>query len=432
MGLTREVSAGGRVNWRRVERPPPEKDRIEQIVALVSENAAQLPTEEKRIWLYDKFATMKSEVDREPIIILVERENFLRDSMEQFRTVSDFDLRKEIKVHFINEMAQDAGGLIREWFSVLLEELLNPSLGLFQRAGTAELAYVINEYSGNVQPKHLDYFFFCGQILAKAVFERIPVKGFLGRPILKQLLGRKVAVEDLRDYDTELWNSISFIAHTQIQKEQAISTFAVRKVEPRSHKEVLVELKQRGKDITLDDGNKDEFIRLFVEYHLIKKTQTQQERLTKGFASLIPGKVISVLDVDELEFFLCGDSEIDIDDWRQNTVYKGDYTEDSNVIIWLWSTLKKMDERYRRKFLQFCTGSTRVPVEGFRGLMSNSGKVCKFCIEPREYHGPDTAFVVAHTCFNRIELPDYPSLEIMEENIRRILDDPECCTFAFE
>ena len=39
----------------------------------------------------------------------------------------------------------------------------------------------------------------------------------------------------------------------------------------------------------------------------------------RGFYSVIPLKVISVFDLDELDFIMSGIPEIDIDDWRNNT-----------------------------------------------------------------------------------------------------------------
>lgn len=49
----------------------------------------------------------------------------LRDSFEQFRTTDDFDLHKEIKIHYIDEVAQDAGGIMREWITELTKDLFS-------------------------------------------------------------------------------------------------------------------------------------------------------------------------------------------------------------------------------------------------------------------------------------------------------------------
>eukprot|EP01022_Parablepharisma_sp_SALTPOND_P032952 TRINITY_DN87950_c1_g1_i1.p1 TRINITY_DN87950_c1_g1~~TRINITY_DN87950_c1_g1_i1.p1 ORF type:complete len:595 (-),score=9.37 TRINITY_DN87950_c1_g1_i1:3368-5152(-) len=425
VGLRKEFR-NGMLQWKRFDRDPLSKEYLKALNTFDPSKVANLPTEEKRVWLYSKFDSMKDVAEKNLITLVVDRKILLRDSLEQFNTVTDLDLRREIKIHFVGEVGQDAGGVIREWFSELFEELFDPSAGLFQKANVPEVSYIINEhYKGGIS-----HYYFCGQLLAKALFDRTPVKASLAKPILKQLLGQKVGVEDLKNFDLEIWKSVEFLRKHKIGKKEFVSTFTITKTEP--DEVVTVELKPGGKEIEITEGNKGEFIELLTGYHLNYKTQHQMDKLLKGFYSLIPNNFVSVLDVDELEFFLCGDFDIDLEDWEANTVYKGDYSESHKVIRWFWTVLSELSESQRRKFLQFCTGSARVPVEGFKGLMSNSGKVCKFCIEQKDYTGTNTAFVVAHTCFNRIELPEYPTLNAMRESMKRMLEDPFCLTFGFE
>ncbi len=432
MGFTKERDSNGRVRWARVNKPPLTKQALDIIVNATSEHAKLMPTEEKRVWLYAKFETIRHEGTKDKTTLVIGRQDLFHDSFEQFRTTTGLDLRGEIKIHFVDEMAQDAGGLIREWFSGIVEEIFRPAFGLFQRANVPELSFVINEGSAMAQKNHLQYFRFAGQVIAKALFERTPVKAYLNWTLLKQMLGQQITEADLKYYDKELWKSISFLQETRIEKEQALATFTAMQKDPVAAKDVIIELKPMGKDIVVFDENKGEFIQLFIDYHLRKKVQPQLESFLDGFYSLVPRDCVSSLDPDELEFFLCGISSLDLADWRQNTTYKSYYNPEHDVIKWFWKVMENVGEEYRQKFLQFATGSSRVPAEGFKGLMSNSGRVCAFCIEPKEYTGPDTSFVVAHTCFNRIELPNYPSLELMELSIRKVLDSPNCASFAFE
>jgi hypothetical protein len=64
--------------------------------------------------------------------LVIEREHLLRDSFEQFRTTDNFDLHKEIKIFYVGEHAQDAGGLIREWVTDLTIELFSEKINLFK------------------------------------------------------------------------------------------------------------------------------------------------------------------------------------------------------------------------------------------------------------------------------------------------------------
>jgi E3 ubiquitin-protein ligase HUWE1 len=59
--------------------------------------------------------------------------------------------------------------------------------------------------------------------------------------------------------------------------------------------------------------------------------------------------------------------------------------------------------------LQFVTGTSRVPPEGFGGLKGINGPT-KFSIHKdfNSEHLPK-----AHTCFNQLDLPEYPSKEML-------------------
>lgn len=42
---------------------------------------------------------------------------------------------------------------------------------------------------------------------------------------------------------------------------------------------------------------------------------------------------------------MCGLGEIDINDWRRNTNYRGEYSDKHNVIVWFWK-VSKNNTRY--------------------------------------------------------------------------------------
>lgn len=424
MGLTKQEKKNNRVVWKREPKAYPSESTIQEIILMPPELIKIRPTEEKRIWFYSKIERIKKEGDNNGVILLIERANVSRGSFEQFGSAK-LDLKKDIYIHFIDEIAQDAGGLIREWFTLIIEHIFLLETGLFQKANVNELSYIINENSNKIKKNDLDWFYFCGQIFAKALFERIPIKGYLNNTILKHLLKQDIEYSDLQYFDSELWNSINYLRTTRVKEEDDFGNFTI------NNNGNNVELKKNGNNILIEESNKEEFIELFIDYHLRKKSQKQLNKFCEGFYSLIEPQFLAVFDLDELEFFICGDSELDLNDWKVNTDYRGLYNEHNQMVQWFWLAIEKLNEEEKRKFLQFCTGSTRVPVEGFKGLISNSNKVCKFCIEPIKYIGPDYSFIKAHTCFNRIELPQYPSFDIMEQNIKTLLDNPLCSNFTF-
>lgn len=136
------------------------------------------------------------------------------------------------------------------------------------------------------------------------------------------------------------------------------------------------------------------------------------ETLIQGFYEIIPQKEIAGFDERELAFLLSGTMEYDLEDWKRHTVYKG-YNQDSQSVQWLWEIVASFGSDHQATFLQFCTGSSRLPLEGFQGLQGSDGPR-KFCVQRVE---DVERLPSAHTCFNRLDLPPFPSLEVMRERL---------------
>ena len=49
------------------------------------------------------------------------------------------------------------------------------------------------------------------------------------------------------------------------------------------------------------------------------------DHIKKGFYSLIPYDIVSIFNVNEFDFMISGQNEIDLNDWKTNTVYMGYY-----------------------------------------------------------------------------------------------------------
>ena len=80
--------------------------------------------------------------------------------------------------------------------------------------------------------------------------------------------------------------------------------------------------------------------------------------------------------------------------------------------------MSKLDRNDLLVFFKFCTGCSKVPVDGFNSLTSTRNKYKKFCIESRS----DTKKLIeAMTCFNRLYIPVYESVERLESVIKTII-----------
>lgn len=86
------------------------------------------------------------------------------------------------------------------------------------------------------------------------------------------------------------------------------------------------------------------------------------------------------------------------------------------MIQWLWEVLEEFNNSERAEFIQFVTGSSKVPVEGFKALRGNNG-LQKFQIVKYALERPDQRLPQAHTCFFQLDLPEYSSKETLRQRI---------------
>ena len=114
-----------------------------------------------------------------------------------------------------------------------------------------------------------------------------------------------------------------------------------------------------------------------------------------------------------MEIMISGRPTIDIEDLRRNTELVN-YMKNDPIIVWLFEVLEGFDMELRTAFIQFVTGSSRVPVEGFKDLRGMNG-VQRFNIH-REFQ--QDRLPRAHTCFNQLDLPNYATKEILIEKLR--------------
>lgn len=87
-----------------------------------------------------------------------------------------------MKIFFIDEDAQDAGGVIKEWINILVDKIFSEEMGLFEAKVEDETFYVIKPNAD------LDKLYFAGQIVGKALEDNITIQALLSNLLLKELL----------------------------------------------------------------------------------------------------------------------------------------------------------------------------------------------------------------------------------------------------
>ncbi|XP_013415244.1 E3 ubiquitin-protein ligase SMURF2-like isoform X1 [Lingula anatina] len=358
----------------------------------------------------------------------VSREEIFEESYRQVMKMRPKDLKKRLMVKFRGEEGLDYGGVAREWLYLLSHEMLNPYYGLFQYSREDIYTLQINADSG-VNPEHLSYFHFVGRIIGMAIYHGHYLDGGFTLPFYKQLLGKPITLEDLETVDPELHRSLCWMLENDIT-EVIHNSFSV---EHNAFGEIQVhDLKPEGKDIPVTEENKREYVRLYVNWRFMRGIEAQFLALQKGFNELIPQHLLKPFDDRELELMISGLGKIDLEDWKLHTRLKH-CTPDTPIVKWFWRAADEFDEEKRARLLQFVTGSSRVPLQGFKalqGLLGSTG-----ASGPRLFtiHLVDTNtdnLPKAHTCFNRIDIPPYENYEKLLEKLTCAVE--ETCGFAVE
>ncbi|KAL5254865.1 hypothetical protein ACHWQZ_G014342 [Mnemiopsis leidyi] len=353
--------------------------------------------------------------------IEVTREEVFEDSYREVMSLRVRDLRKRLMIKFRGEEGLDYGGVAREWLYLLSHEMLNPYYGLFQYSREDIYTLEVNPNS-SINPDHISYFYFVGRIVGMAIFHGHYIDAGFTLPFYKQLLGRKCTVEDMENVDPAFYKSMKWILENDVSSIFEDQTFTIDHDSFGRHCEY--ELMPGGKEQRVTENNKKEYVDLYVEWRLKNGTEQQTGALQKGFYEVVPKHLLSAFDEKELELIVCGLGHVDIDDWRANTKLKG-CSPDSNIVKWFWKIVEEMDNEKRARLLQFVTGSSRVPISGFSGLRGsstvNSGP------RPFTIHLVNSmsggSLPKAMTCFNRLDLPEYVSFEVMRNKIITAIEE---------
>jgi hypothetical protein len=131
----------------------------------------------------------------------------------------------------------------------------------------------------------------------------------------------------------------------------------------------------------------------------------QLDHFLRGFHDIVPAELVSIFSEQELELLISGLPDINVDDWKNNTDYHN-YTAASPQIQWFWRAVRTFEKEEQAKLLQFVTGTSKVPLNGFKELEGMNG-FSKFNIH-RDYGNKDR-LPSSHTCFNRKPLPSFLS-----------------------
>ncbi|KAJ8368138.1 hypothetical protein SKAU_G00081660 [Synaphobranchus kaupii] len=366
--------------------------------------------------------------------------------------------RAMLEIQYENEVGTGLGPTL-EFYALVSQELQRADLGLWRgeevtlsnpKGSQEGTRYMFSSrglfavpFGRTTKPAHIAKvkmkFRFLGKLMAKAIMDFRLLDLPLGLPFYKWMLRSEGSIgsHDLVNIDPAVAKSIHHLediirqkkrleqdrSHTRETLQQSLEGLNMNgcSVEDLGLDFTLpgfpnIELKKGGKDVPITIHNLEEYLRLVVYWTLNEGVSRQFESFREGFESVFPLHHLQYFYPEELDQLLCGSKS---ETWDVKTLMEccrpdHGYTHDSRAVRFLFEVLSSFDAEQQRLFLQFVTGSPRLPVGGFRSLNPPLTIVRK-TFESTE--NPDDFLPSVMTCVNYLKLPDYSSMEMMRQKL---------------
>ena len=332
-------------------------------------------------------------------VLNIRRKNIIEDTLNEVSKYPD-KLQYPLKVVFIDEEGEDEGGVRKEFFMLVTRKLFDANYGMFTYNEKTRLFWFnLNSFEAKIKYELI------GIVLGLALFNGVILDIKFPIAIYKKLLGIEPGLNDLKEYDPELYNSLKFLINTNDKnlEENLDSNFTVS-IDKFGEK-VVIPLKPNGENIMINYENKNEYVDLYLNWFFNESIKEYYDSFEKGFYKVFDRKLSKILSPQELELIICGTQNLNFKE-LQNAVRYEDYEKNSITIQYLWEILMEFSEEEKKKFLFFVTGCDRAPIDGLGSLPFEISRNANIDELPS-----------AHTCFNHLILPDYQNKELMKKKI---------------
>uniref|UniRef100_A0A8C7ZCT6 HECT and RLD domain containing E3 ubiquitin protein ligase 3 n=1 Tax=Oryzias sinensis TaxID=183150 RepID=A0A8C7ZCT6_9TELE len=331
--------------------------------------------------------TLEPHLARNPYLVLhVRRNHLVSDTLRELTVYSDVDLKKPLKVIFDGEEAVDAGGLTKEFFLLLLKELMDPVYGMFTYYKESNLLWFSDKCF-----VEQNWFHLIGIICGLAIYNSTVVDLHFPLALYKKLLDVSPSLEDFKE-----------LSPTEITREN----YGMTEVK---------ELVPGGESIAVDNTNRKEFVDSYLRYVFSDSVDEQYSAFSSGFLKVCGGEILSLFQPSELMAMVVGNNNYNWEELEKNAVYKGEYSATHPTVRLFWEVFHEFPLEKKKQFLLFLTGSDRIPIHGMESL-----RIIIQSTTAEEHYLP-----VAHTCYNLLDMPRYQTKEILRRRLTQAVEQYE-------
>ncbi|GAV76827.1 HECT domain-containing protein [Cephalotus follicularis] len=377
---------------------------------------------EERVQMFREFINMDKvsrkmagEVSRpglQSVEIVVRRGHIVEDGFRQLNSLRS-RLKSSIHVSFVSECGLpeaglDYGGLSKEFLTDISKAAFAPEYGLFSQTSTSD-RHLIPNAAARYLENGIEMIEFLGRVVGKALYEGILLDYSFSHVFVQKLLGRYSFFDELSTLDPELYRNLLYVKTYDGDVKELSLDFTV--TEESFGNRQIIELKPGGKDASVTNENKMQYVHAMADYKLNRQIFPFSNAFYRGLTDLISSSWLKLFNASEFNQLLSGGNhDIDVDDLRNNTRYSGGYTEGSRTIKIFWEVLKGFERKERCLLLKFVTSCSRAPLLGFKHLQPSFTIHKVACDVPlwATIGGQDVERLPsASTCYNTLKLPTY-------------------------
>ena len=377
----------------------------------------------KRCWFYRYLMRNYAKNKNVNPVVEINRKNILEESYVAFNK-EQFNFARPLKIKFINEN-NDVEGSYRDWYQNMFKDIMSPNKKLF----------LVNPYKSIepfnilIYPKYpgmrMELYEFIGKFIIKSIVDMILIRNFIINKVhLKLITKNQITLEDIKYFNLDLYQRLKYVNDNKVLNNKQLES--VRFIWNTGTNQEI-ELVQGGRNIFLNDQNKSIFINKVIYVEAIMPYEEQIKYIQKGLFSILGDGIQGVFTEEEMNFIISGQDDIDLRDLKENVIYKGEYNENHPVIKMFWEKLVTLNKNELIKFLQFSTGSSAVPIDGFGSLKDIRGRIQKFTIEPFMNYSADNPDIYqfhaieSRKQYNTIILPKYKTKKELNDAINMII-----------
>uniref|UniRef100_A0A4W6BRG2 HECT and RLD domain containing E3 ubiquitin protein ligase 3 n=1 Tax=Lates calcarifer TaxID=8187 RepID=A0A4W6BRG2_LATCA len=336
--------------------------------------------------------TLEPHLARNPYLVLhVRRDHLVSDTLRELTMYSDVDLKKPLKVIFDGEEAVDAGGVTKEFFLLLLKELMDPVYGMFTHYKESNLLWFSDKCF-----VEQNWFHLIGIICGLAIYNSTVVDLHFPLALYKKLLDVSPMLEDFKE-----------LSPTEARSLQQLLDYEGADVEETFLLNFAF--------VCVCVCFRKEFVEAYLRYVFSDSVSEQYSAFSSGFLKVCGGEILSLFQPSELMAMVVGNNNYNWEEMEKNAVYKGEYTATHPTVRLFWEVFHEFPLEKKKQFLLFLTGSDRIPIHGMESL-----RIIIQSTTAEEHYLP-----VAHTCYNLLDMPRYQTKEILRRRLTQAVEQYE-------